>query len=192
LTIPVNTQRFRRSLIKARRNTSVKQQLIASQELSRNARSYRQLFNCKRILSYSPFNGEINPEPLLNLLTADYYLPKVINFRTRKMHFFAAGQVQNLSKLGIREPMTTQSRICGNHLDAVLLPLVGFNRNGNRLGMGAGFYDRAFAFKLDTKALSRPLLIGLAHHFQECKSLVRNSWDVPLDAIITDRELIII
>jgi 5-formyltetrahydrofolate cyclo-ligase len=58
--------------------------------------------------------------------------------------------------------------------------------------MGGGFYDRSFAFKLRKNSTKRPLMIGLAHSFQETESAFNDPWDVPLDAIITDRELIII
>ena len=58
--------------------------------------------------------------------------------------------------------------------------------------MGAGFYDRAFSFLNQDRKIKRPLFIGVAHHGQESKSIVSDSWDVSLDAIITDRELILL
>ena len=93
---------------------------------------------------------------------------------------------------GINEPKPHKPRLTAKHFDAVLMPLVAFDRNGNRLGMGAGFYDRSFAFRNQTAQLKRPLLIGLAHHSQEANSIISDSWDVTLDAIITDRELILL
>ncbi len=74
-------------------------------------------------------------------------------------------------------------------LDIILLPLVGFDRYGNRLGMGGGFYDRTLA-RLNHCDMKRPLLIGLAHHCQEVEQLQTQSWDIPLDIIATDKELI--
>ena len=63
--------------------------------------------------------------------------------------------------------------------------MVGFDTKGNRLGMGAGFYDRTFNFKLSEK-INTPLLIGLAYECQKLDNLTPNSWDVPLDYIITE------
>jgi 5-formyltetrahydrofolate cyclo-ligase len=70
-------------------------------------------------------------------------------------------------------------------LDVVLLPLVAFDRRGNRLGMGGGFYDRTFAPR-GRGRVSAPRLIGLAHGFQQVAELVDQPWDVPLRGVLTD------
>lgn len=66
------------------------------------------------------------------------------------------------------------------------MPLVGFDATGNRLGMGGGFYDRSFAFKR-IQPQQRPLLIGLAHSFQQLPQLPVASWDTPVDMVVTER-----
>ena len=71
-------------------------------------------------------------------------------------------------------------------LDLVLVPLVGFDPQGNRLGMGGGFYDRTFAYRGRRKHTSRPCLIGLAHECQRVEHLPCAGWDIPLDGVITD------
>ena len=59
---------------------------------------------------------------------------------------------------------------------------------GTRLGMGGGFYDRSFAFLRDPdKSGQRPRLVGLAYEFQQVEALVRQPWDVPLDAAATEK-----
>ena len=55
--------------------------------------------------------------------------------------------------------------------------------------MGGGYYDRAFAFKRNSKN-HKPLMIGLAHHCQEAHNLPNDNWDIPLDFIVTDRQVI--
>ena len=73
-------------------------------------------------------------------------------------------------------------------LDLVLTPLVAFDSTGTRLGMGGGFYDRSFAFLRDPDPVGhRPRLIGLAYEFQQVEALVRQPWDVPLDAAATEK-----
>ena len=64
------------------------------------------------------------------------------------------------------------------------MPLVGFDKTGNRLGMGKGYYDRTFAE--NSPFFRRPRLIGLAHSIQEA-TLIPNLWDVPLDAVFTEK-----
>jgi 5-formyltetrahydrofolate cyclo-ligase len=94
------------------------------------------------------------------------------------------------NRYGIPEPDVTQGDLAANELDLVLLPLLGFDRNGNRLGMGAGYYDRSFAFLRDVPRPARPVLVGIGYHFQELAEIVPEAWDVRLDFIATDRELI--
>lgn len=67
--------------------------------------------------------------------------------------------------------------------DAVLLPLLGFDRRGVRLGSGAGYYDRCFAFRRETVA---PRLIGVAFSAQRFDALPADPWDVRLDAVVTE------
>jgi 5-formyltetrahydrofolate cyclo-ligase len=70
-------------------------------------------------------------------------------------------------------------------LNLVLLPLVGFDRNRNRVGRGKGYYDKTFSAAINS--FHRPKLVGLAHSIQET-SVQPKPWDVQLDAIFTERE----
>ena len=74
-----------------------------------------------------------------------------------------------------------------SQLDCVFVPLLAFDKIGNRLGMGAGFYDATFAFTQQKQHTIQ--LIGLAYEFQHVDSLVPESWDVPLNAIITEKQI---
>ena len=70
------------------------------------------------------------------------------------------------------------------NIDLVLTPLVAFDRWGNRLGMGGGFYDRTFASQLNLKnefGNKRPFLCGVAHKCQQVRELMPKKWDFPLD-----------
>lgn len=83
------------------------------------------------------------------------------------------------NSFGILEPVDPEPAT-GADMDMVLMPLVGFDAQGGRLGMGGGFYDRTFEHKAE-----RTHLIGLAHDCQEVDSLPIASWDVPLSGILT-------
>ena len=63
----------------------------------------------------------------------------------------------------------------------VLLPLLGFDHQGFRLGQGGGYYDRALA----SLRFRRPLLVGLAYDCQRVEVVPREAWDQPLDAVVT-------
>ena len=145
--------------------------------------------DCLHLAAYHAFRGEPNLFPALEALHhagRRVYLPVV---RDREMEFrrWSPGLDMPRNRFGIPEPL--QGRLIeAAHLELVLMPLVAYSASGTRLGMGAGFYDRRFAFCLDQPD-SGPLLVGAAYSLQQVDSLPAQSWDVPLDAVITERGL---
>ena len=71
-------------------------------------------------------------------------------------------------------------------MDVILLPLLGFDASGTRLGQGGGHYDRALAF---ARRGRRPLFVGYGYSAQQCDALPREPHDVRLDAVITEKGL---
>ncbi|WP_296243496.1 MULTISPECIES: 5-formyltetrahydrofolate cyclo-ligase [unclassified Psychrobacter] len=69
-------------------------------------------------------------------------------------------------------------------LDVIICPLVAVDKNGNRMGMGGGFYDTTLG-KSYQAGLKKPLKIGWCYDFQVVEQLQRQPWDVPLDGLIT-------
>lgn len=94
------------------------------------------------------------------------------------------------NQYGILEPkLTLNECIPASELDVVLVPLVGFDEQCQRMGMGGGYYDRAFAHKReDTEA--KPVLIGVAYEVQCTRSVLADWWDVPLDRVVTEKRTI--
>tara|TARA_Y100000591_G_scaffold242874_1_gene213645 strand:- start:136 stop:438 length:303 start_codon:yes stop_codon:yes gene_type:complete len=86
-----------------------------------------------------------------------------------------------INKLGIPEPFNSLNKIVP---DLILVPLVGYDKNNNRLGYGGGFYDRYFEKNSKNK---RMIKIGLAFSFQKIKKLPINKFDKKLDRIITEK-----
>jgi len=122
------------------------------------------------------------------------FAPRITNFRRRTMAFLPLRPQQRLhaNAFGIAEPMAPVAcRLSVLRLGTVLVPLVGFDRAGHRLGMGAGFYDRALARRRDPRrAWRRPRLIGVAFACQEVDAIQPGGWDVALDAVVTEREVV--
>lgn len=146
---------------------------------------YQKLSSAKTIISYVAFDGEISPQVLTNNLKAQIYLPKILDYRNSKMAFYSSEENQIKNRYGIYEPAGRDDSIQLEKADIIFVPLVGFDIEGNRLGMGAGFYDRAIS-----KANKRPLLVGLAHAFQQQQSIPTDTWDVTLDVILTNQKII--
>ncbi|PYF78369.1 MULTISPECIES: 5-formyltetrahydrofolate cyclo-ligase [Marinomonas] len=184
-------QTLRRQLRQTRRSLSAEEQLAAATQLVfclKNHLNLPEVENAKRIALYLTNDGEISPH-----LLCDYYWQQGIQtylpvIQGKQLTFarYTPNTVWQENVFGIKEPVTTEY-LSGDELDVVLLPLVGFDSQGGRLGMGGGFYDRTFA---DKKANEKPLLIGLAHDCQEVKNLPVEGWDVPLQAIITPSRII--
>ncbi|RFF31280.1 5-formyltetrahydrofolate cyclo-ligase [Wenzhouxiangella sediminis] len=109
--------------------------------------------------------------------------------RDLDMHFrrWRPDAAMKANRFGIPEPVGSEG-FAPAQIDLVLMPLVGFAADGARLGMGAGFYDRAFAFR-HGRPDDLPRLVGVAYAVQEAESLPVDDWDVPLDGIITEQGL---
>lgn len=137
----------------------------------------------RHIAFYWPADGEVSLLPLLRQSLRrgkDCYLPVV---RGRELEFrrFQPGRTLHRNRYGIPEPRDTEPRDA-RRLDVILLPLVAFDLDCNRLGMGAGFYDRALA----TKHHRSPLRIGIAYELQRIPQLPVDPWDVPLHGVVTE------
>lgn len=142
---------------------------------------------------YLASDGEIDPHYLLQSALRRNkfcFLPVLHPVSPGRLCFRPMTQDSSLraNRFGIAEP-TSGRLIPGRDLDVVFMPLVAFDRNGGRLGMGAGFYDRSFGFKTTSERLS-PLLIGLAHSCQEVERLPQANWDIPLAAVATEEGII--
>lgn len=143
----------------------------------------------KRIAIYYSVNNEVTTEQIIKHLWAEnkeLFLP-IIKFNQLMFGSYKSGDNLNNNKFGIPEPVTrTEDLIAADILDLVIVPLVAFDSNCNRLGMGGGYYDRALAFKQTSSQIRSPLLIGLAYELQKVNALEINSWDIPMDGIISE------
>ncbi len=145
--------------------------------------------DCINLAGFHAFRGEPNLMPALEALHhagRRVHLP-VVNGRDMRFNRWTPGQTLQKNRFDIPEPV--DGTTCPpDRLEVVVMPLVAYSATGTRLGMGAGFYDRTFSFCLDHPD-SGPMLVGAAYSLQEINSLPAQSWDVPLDAVITDRGL---
>lgn len=184
---------LRRKLRKTRRQLSPAQQRHAARRLYRQLSHHPLFRRARHIALYLPNDGEIDPRLLLRAAQRRgkaTYLPVLNPWPRTRMVFQRIEPSERLrrNRFGIFEPVirtARQRRVWA--LDLLLMPLVGFDGNGGRLGMGGGFYDRSLAYRARRKKSHKPTLLGLAHECQRVDRLPLESWDVPLLGTVTDR-----
>jgi len=181
---------LRAQLRAQRRALAPAERARAAQLVARNVDRKLGLRAGDRVALYCSMRDELDSTPLFALARRrgwHIYLPRIERARHgRKMRFVEAGGHERRNRLGIIEPQTTRT-VGARWLDLVLVPLVGFDAHGMRLGMGAGFYDRAFAYRRWRRAWRGPKLVGVAYAFQQLPQLVAAAHDVRLDAVVTEK-----
>ena len=181
---------LRRRLRSARRQIGRAERRAAAVALARRLVVTPAFQRARRVAADWPGDCEIDPLPALARARAmgkACYLPVLCPLRDGHLYFapWQPGVPLVRNRYGIPEPVCPrQVWLAPRMLDLVLLPVVGFDGAGNRLGMGGGYYDRSFAFLL-CRAWRWPRLIGVAFDQQRVPALPRRSWDVPLDAVLT-------
>jgi 5-formyltetrahydrofolate cyclo-ligase len=180
---------LRQRLKKLRRAVSPAARQLAATAVARHAARTLNLHPGLRVAIYAPLPSELDTAPLMRLLLRHHcriYLPRLTDLRHRRMQFVAASGPMRRNHLGIMEPIQLR-RLSARSLDLVFVPLVGFDARGMRLGMGAGYYDRAFHFLRHRAHWRHPRLIGLAYSFQQLPRIQGAAHDVHLERVITEQ-----
>lgn len=195
-----------RKTIRFKRNSlSAQEQRNASIELCRQLRVLPSIQKANNIALYLANDGELDPMPFIEWCwhnNKQIYLPVIHPFNQQNLLFlhFTKDTILQPNKYNILEPKLNVKKVCPvNEIDVLCTPLVAFDTNGERLGMGGGFYDRTLAKWFTQKNLSsRATLtntlnkheksfhpIGIAHDCQLVNQLPTEQWDIPLPEIIT-------
>ncbi len=161
---------------------------LAAQAIAERGVSLIQSFGSAGALGgYNALRAELDPLPLLTALHAHGFciaLPRTGKCLALTFREWTPGSALEQGKFGLQEPLETQPAI-----DPLILfvPLVAFDRKGNRLGYGAGYYD---AYLRDARARRRVLAIGVAFDEQEFAEIPREPQDEPLNMILTPSRVI--
>ena len=115
------------------------------------------------------------------------YLPILSKSQTLVFGAYESHTMLKTNRYHIPEP-DISSYFPLEQLDLVLMPLVGFDLQGHRLGMGGGYYDRTFQFLLDKK-IRKPFMLGLAYELQKVEHIPMDSWDISMDGVLTEEKL---
>ncbi|WP_295351113.1 5-formyltetrahydrofolate cyclo-ligase [uncultured Succinivibrio sp.] len=178
-------KKIRQDILKQRRVIPVEDSFQAGLNIVKVLRGHEFFSSKKIVASYISTGGEISTAPLNDYLldAHDLILPYInINVKgSMDFYSFKKGDPLIENRFHILEPENKQENLIRPDLiDAIVVPLVAFDKRGNRMGMGGGFYDRMLK-----KVSAECLLIGVAYDFQLIENVPTESWDMPLDEVIT-------
>lgn len=187
---------LRKQIREKRRALSDSEREHTSFLLCERIASSRMFQQSKHIAFYLTNDGEIDLSLLIEHAWQkgkQCYLPVLAEPNTQRLWFvpFSPNTKLKPNRYGIPEPIhshTTRLRKTLS-LDLILMPLVAFDEQGNRMGMGGGYYDRTLAFLRHRQYWHKPNLLGIAYEFQKQEQLETNPWDIPLQAIATEKDL---
>lgn len=185
----IDKKTLRTTMRDRRRALTTGERRRASSRLCRGIARHPGFLRARRIGIYYPNDGEIDPT---TLAASDpgrrFFLPVLPPPGKRRLWFSPYRPSDRLvrDRFGIPAP-ASRIRIRAQDLDLLLVPLVAFDGEGGRIGMGGGFYDASLQF-LSRGADTHPLrAIGVAYGFQQVERIPLEQWDVPLHGIFTDR-----
>lgn len=184
-------QDIRHHIRQLRRQIGDEQQQLAAVQAAERALNFAPLQQAKNIALFLSVDGELNTGPLIARLwqrKQNVYLPVLHPFSPGNLLFMRYDQqtALTINRLRIPEPpLDIRHLLPLAELDVMIVPLVAFDKAGQRLGMGGGFYDRT----LQNWPQHGFLPVGLAHDCQQVEQLPVAEWDVPLPALITPSKI---
>ncbi|MEM9532948.1 MAG: 5-formyltetrahydrofolate cyclo-ligase [Pseudomonadota bacterium] len=184
---PVQRDSIRRDLRQRRARLGRARRQVLSSQICQHIAALPEYRTAQHLAMYLAIGSEVDLDLLLtgDPPPAAIWLPRVVD---QQMVFAAwqAGEPLEQTSLGTRQPTAAAPLREATAVDLVLLPLLGFDGAGNRLGQGGGYYDRTFSFMLPERRHT-PQLWGVAFDCQRLASIEAEAWDVPLHGVITDQ-----
>ncbi|WP_304168601.1 5-formyltetrahydrofolate cyclo-ligase [Lonsdalea britannica] len=183
----LDRQSLRQRIRQRRRALSAEQQASFSQQAAQRIIEHPRIQQARHVAAYLSFDGELDTAPLIDALWRQgkqVYLPVLHPFSVGQLLFlrYEHDTPLTLNRLNILQPRLDVRQVLPTHqLDILFTPLVAFDDQGQRLGMGGGFYDRT----LEHWQTRGPYPIGLAHDCQQVEQVPAAHWDVPLPEILT-------
>ena len=178
----MNKSEIRKKILKIRKNNQIKNQNISFKEI---LNIFKEIKIKKKIIGgYYPYNYEIDSLHILEKFEKKKYrisLPKIR--KNSQMDFFqwSFNDPLIINRYGIPEPISNKIE----HPNILLVPLVAYDKDLNRLGYGGGFYDR-YIKKIKKK--KDVITIGFAYSFQKIKQIKINKHDIKLDFVLTNNK----
>ena len=185
--LPSSRQAIRKIIRQRRREITSEQQVHFAERAAARMMAWPPVVMARTVALFLSFDGELDTQPLIEQLWRSgkrLYLPVLHPFSPGNLLFLHYHPHSDLvvNRLKIQEPKLDVREVLPlSQLDVLITPLVAFDKQGQRLGMGGGFYDRTL--QNWRKYGLQP--VGYAHDCQAVESLPVEKWDIPLPAVVT-------
>src|SRR5450631_4763892 len=183
---------LRKQLRAGRRSLSATEHSFRSRVAERAVTGLPMFRAGKRIALYLPFDGETDTTALIAAARrrgVQVFVPVIVDRRHSRIRFYPLAGKTRRGLFGIAVPQHIGRPLSSRWFDLIVIPLVGVDAEGRRLGMGGGFYDRALDFRRRRRHWAGPHVVGLAFDNQRTTSSFAESWDVCLDSLATESGL---
>lgn len=186
-TANLSLHQIRQQIRQCRRQLSETEQQNAPFQVLQHLTQIEHIQQARHIALFLSFDGELNTQPLIDYFWQQgkqIYLPVLHPFSEGSLLFLRYDPQTPLEthRFGMAQPALNVNHVIPvADLDIIFTPLVAFDNQGNRLGMGKGYYDRTLANWQEKNIYP----IGLAHDCQQVDHIDAKPWDVPLPEIIT-------
>lgn len=173
-----------------RRNLSIHTQQINAKKIAKQILALSCFLEAKNIASYISSDGEIDTTNLHDLAWSknkNIFLPQIQDSIKLSFFYFKEGEKLKNGPWGTHEIESPKIEKKLSEMDLIIIPMVAFDKNGNRLGRGGGFYDRVLS---ESNITSKNKIYGLAHDIQEVERIPIKENDIPMDGIITPNRII--
>ena len=178
----MNKSEIRKKILKIRKQNNFKKSKIRFHTIFKVLK--RKNIKGKILGGYYPYNYEIDGLQILEKFEKQNYiisLPKIKKKSQMDFFYWSTKDPLIINKYGIPEPISNKIK----YPDVLLVPLVAYDKNFNRIGYGGGFYDR---YLKKIKKNKKIITIGLAYSFQKVKKIPINQYDIKLDFIVTEKK----
>lgn len=184
---------IRKDILKVRRNMDIDKKNSYDRLIEDSFFKSRFYKDAKNIFIYISYDSEINTKNIINRAIKDgknIFVPRT-EFTTKLMNAVKINNFENLieRRYGILEPKKEEPFIDPNNLDLIVVPGVAFDKDGGRIGYGAGYYDRYFK-RINTENWSRITKLALIYDFQLIDKVPIDEEDVLIDAVLTEKQFI--
>lgn len=190
---PISRSRHRQQLQARRRALTDTQRQQAAMRVASRVWRLPVLARSRRLALYLPVSGELDCTPVISAAWRrgrEVFLPVVVGTELRFAPFAADSRLA-MNRFDIGEPTCSDDEWrSAREMDVIFAPLLGFDADGYRLGMGGGYYDRTLAFLAQRRNFRRPHFIGLAYAFQQISGVPHQKHDVKLEAVVTDEGIL--